>query len=516
MNIFIVNNSKEACGVYQYGKRFANIACKSVKYNFMYFELDSEEEFSFLVNQHNPEAIIYNYLGGTLPWVTPTLVQKYREKDVKQYLIVHNTQFSFFDYYLHQNPYHKNIDNHNFSLARPLIDYQNIDYKKNNDILQIGTFGFGLTCKHIPEICSLINEQLFDKKVQINLHLTEAYYSPNADTINSIEKECLDKITHDNIKLNVTRNFLSDKEMLDFLYQNDLNIFFYENYSFYNGISSSVDYALSVKKPIAICKSNMFSHIWDVEPSICVEDNSLLSIINNGFAPLEEKYNSWTNDKFLNILESIIEKTTDNKNMNFNSDAKQDEFVANILNFKNNGYCVDIGSYHSVNSNNTYCFQEKGWTSISVEIDSRLNESYSTRKSGVHLNENALNVDYKKVFEEYEFPKSIDYLSLDVDTFSTSVLNILPLKEYRFKVITIEHDGYLYGNTYREEQRNILSSHGYQLVCSNVYVEQSGFEGKQCPFEDWWVDPSEFDEDLINEIKSENEYPSNIIQKFKK
>ncbi len=198
----------------------------------------------------------------------------------------------------------------------------------------------------------------------------------------------------------------------------------------------------------------------------------------------------------------------------FYSDAKQDQFVANILDFKKDGYCVDIGSCHSIISNNTYVFQDLGWTSISVEIESGYNESYSSRKSGVHLNENALEVDYKKIFEEYEFPKSIDYLSLDVDTISLNVLRVLPLDEYRFKVITIEHDGYLYGDKYREQQRNLLTSYGYMLLCSNVYVEQPGYEGKEFPFEDWWIDPSEFSEDLIQKIKCENTLPSVIISKF--
>lgn len=198
----------------------------------------------------------------------------------------------------------------------------------------------------------------------------------------------------------------------------------------------------------------------------------------------------------------------------FYSDAKQDQFVANILGFKKNGYCVDIGSNHSINSNNTYVFQDWGWTSVSVEFDEVYNESYSTRKSGVHLNDNALTVNYKEVFEEYEFPQSIDYLSLDVDTSSLYVLNVLPLKDYRFKVITIEHDAYLYGDTYRTPQRNILSSNGYLLLCANVYAEQPGFEGKECPFEDWWIDPSEFSEDLIEKIKCTDILPSSIISKF--
>lgn len=199
---------------------------------------------------------------------------------------------------------------------------------------------------------------------------------------------------------------------------------------------------------------------------------------------------------------------------NFYSDAKQDEFVANILNFKKDGYCVDIGSCHSIISNNTYFFQNLDWTSISIELDSRYNDSYNSRKSGVHLNTDALEVDYIKEFQEYDFPKSIDYLSLDVDTLSLDVLKILPFDDYQFKVITIEHDAYLYGDKYREEQRNFLNSRGYMLLCSNVFVEQPGFEGKECPFEDWWVNPNDLKKSVIKKLKCDMQFPSTIISKF--
>lgn len=202
--------------------------------------------------------------------------------------------------------------------------------------------------------------------------------------------------------------------------------------------------------------------------------------------------------------------------MQFYSDAKQDEFVANLLKFKNDGYCVDIGSCHSIYSNNTFAFQELGWTSLSVEIESSYNDSYSlTRKLGTHLNENALKVDYKKEFEENEFPQTIDYISIDIDTLSIDVLKLIPFDEYTFKVITIEHDGYLYGDQYRKPQREFLEEKGYLLLCSNVYVEQDGYYGKECPFEDWWINPSEFSEELIEKIKSDSLLPSQIIKKIK-
>ena len=41
----------------------------------------------------------------------------------------------------------------------------------------------------------------------------------------------------------------------------------------------------------------------------------------------------------------------------FNSDARQDEFIANLFNFKKEGAYVDIGSCGAVGSNNTYFFE---------------------------------------------------------------------------------------------------------------------------------------------------------------
>lgn len=198
----------------------------------------------------------------------------------------------------------------------------------------------------------------------------------------------------------------------------------------------------------------------------------------------------------------------------FYSDAKQDQFAANILEFKQGGYYVDIGSCHSILSNNTYFFQNLNWTGMCVEIESSYNQSYSTRKNCLYLNEDATKLDYKNLFDSNNFPSVIDYLSLDIDTLSLTVLKKLPFSEYKFRVITIEHDTYLYGDKYQKEQRDILKSNGYRLLCSNVFVQQPGFDRPKCAFEDWWVHPEEFDSNLLDKIECDSEYPSNIIAKF--
>ncbi len=201
--------------------------------------------------------------------------------------------------------------------------------------------------------------------------------------------------------------------------------------------------------------------------------------------------------------------------MLFNSDAKQDQFVANMLHFKRNGVYVDIGSCGSTGSNNSFYFDHcLDWKGLCVEIEPSYAPTYVNRKACAFINQDATLIDYKKLFADYELPTVIDYLSLDVDTLSFKVLELVLASEHIFKVITIEHDGYLYGNEYREKQRGLLKEEGYLCVCSNVLVEQPGFEGKVCPFEDWWVNPLFFDSALIEQIECESTFPSEIIKKF--
>jgi len=197
----------------------------------------------------------------------------------------------------------------------------------------------------------------------------------------------------------------------------------------------------------------------------------------------------------------------------FYSDCKQDEFTANMFQFKNEGYFLDIGSAHAIYSNNTFFFDQLGWEGICIELNSTYNESYSSRRSK-YINQDATLVEYTKLFKEVYPSNFIDYLSLDIDQLSSTVLEKLPFDEYEFGVITIEHDFYLYGDTFKSKQIKILKERGYNLICENVFVEMQGHRDLISAFEDWWVNPKYFDRNLLDKIKSYNELPSKIISKF--
>ena len=95
--------------------------------------------------------------------------------------------------------------------------------------------------------------------------------------------------------------------------------------------------------------------------------------------------------------------------------------------------------------------------------------------------------DYLKHFQDNGFPKQIDYLQLDIEpAYQTlAALNQIPLTEYRFSVITYEHDLYadLANKEIKEESVRILSSLGYELLVENV---NDGSPDRI--FEDWWID----------------------------
>ena len=200
--------------------------------------------------------------------------------------------------------------------------------------------------------------------------------------------------------------------------------------------------------------------------------------------------------------------------MEFQGQARQDEFVANILNFKKNGYYLDIGSCDAVSTNNTYCFEQLDWKGICIEKNIEHNKSYENRVCNF-VNQDATKIDYRSLLIEKNSPQKIDYLSLDIDEQSTSVLKKLPLDNYRFGVITIEHDFYIHGGIFRDAQRDILNHHNYILLFSDVLVPLGSSIPPNSAFEDWWIDQSTLCVDEINKIKSDKLYPQQIISIIK-
>lgn len=206
--------------------------------------------------------------------------------------------------------------------------------------------------------------------------------------------------------------------------------------------------------------------------------------------------------------------------MVYYSQAWQDEFVANVLNFKRNGYFIDIGSTDGINQSNSYFFEsELGWQGVCIERGIGYTEHYKKNRTCTFLNTDALQIDYQSLLTNLSYPKRIDYLSVDIDENSSKVLAHLPLDKYRFSVITIEHDAYRFTHTLRNEEREALRHYGYTLLFSDVLVPLGCGMGPDLPFEDWWVDATVFNMDQLNKLvaklAADKLYPDHIVSVLK-
>lgn len=200
----------------------------------------------------------------------------------------------------------------------------------------------------------------------------------------------------------------------------------------------------------------------------------------------------------------------------FGSQAWQDEFVANLLSFKQDGHYLDIGSNDYAAQNNSYFFEHiLNWKGICVEIGSQYGEAYKSRQNCHFINADATQVDYKSALIEKSFPTRLDYLSLDVDESTLATLKKMPLDDYRFNVITIEHDSYRLGDSLKDEERKILKSHNYVMLVSDVFAPLGCGMGPNLSFEDWWIDPVAFDMDKLQKLFSQNMYPDEFLAKLK-
>jgi len=345
--ILFVTHKQKVCGVHEFGISVAEALKKSSNYSFVYAECSSPEELLAFVGREKPQAVIYNYYSTTLPWLEKDLLRKI---NIPSLGIMHevsqsaadSADTSLFDYHIAPDPTLVTKNPIVFRTGRLIPKYTN-EFRPPSTTT-FGSFGFASYGKGFERLIIAVQEE-FDEAI-IRLHI------PTGDFINAnvkeVVKQCQRLIIKPGIRLIATHDFLERSQLFDFLAQNTLNAFFYEKLDG-RGISSTIETALAVRRPIALSRSTMFRHVVSTEPSpndppICIEDNremsllqeftlrfkrrrylqrqaskfpaqwllkpslTLKQIIDNGIAPLERLYNQWTEPNLILDYERILDR----------------------------------------------------------------------------------------------------------------------------------------------------------------------------------------------------------------
>jgi len=227
-------------------------------------------------------------------------------------------------------------------------------------------------------------------------------------------------------------------------------------------------------------------------------------IINNctNFKLLQTKHDPIIYDKSqMKNVEQRFKFPGFGKIKNNYSQCFQDLFVLKCLSGKRKGTYLEIGGGRPYDGNNTALLEELGWDGISIDLHQPyVDEWNESIRSNSIIRTDATQINYKEFLKENNFSDVIDYLQIDIDPCAQSydVLTKIPFEDYKFGVITFEHDHYLDPTRkIRSNSRNLLESHGYVLAVPNVSPDENS------PFEDWWVHPQVVNEKQIEKVKTE-------------
>jgi len=154
-------------------------------------------------------------------------------------------------------------------------------------------------------LVSLVQQEFDEARIRLHIPFDDVD-DRNGYHALAIAERCRSLVTKAGIKLDINHEFLSRQELLDFLAGNTLNAFLYNTHQVQR-ISSAVDVALAVQRPIAVNRCEAVRHLKSAAPSIFIENASLTQIIEDGIAPIIPFYNDWSEARFIMCYKQILD-----------------------------------------------------------------------------------------------------------------------------------------------------------------------------------------------------------------
>jgi FkbM family methyltransferase len=204
------------------------------------------------------------------------------------------------------------------------------------------------------------------------------------------------------------------------------------------------------------------------------------------------------------------------------SQVGQDKWVQSVLGNKRAGFFIELGGADGIEYSNTLFFErELGWNGICIEPNPMYKDLLRKNRS-CNISYNCVSdvddtdVDFalcgllsgvvetseketsrdqiikvktktiRSILAEFNAPKIIDYLSLDVEGHEYTILKVFPFNEYIIRCITVEHNEPHYGQQKRNDIRKLLEENGYIFVKGNDDV----MNWKHGPIDDFYIHSS--------------------------
>jgi hypothetical protein len=281
MKVLFLNPAPERCGVHQYGMRLFRIIelSKIMQVTLVNVPMAAPIDASVL----DPfDVVIYNRHPG----INNALMRAPYPTKAKQVAIFHEgTDNIPFDLWLFSDssaPGYGRL----VTIGRPLPYWQPLprQFKKDHPV----TIGLsGLVGAWATTMVQTVASQLPEAKIRLHLAASD-HCDAGGEMAREIGRQCQAICGSQIVEIN--HDFMTEKTLLGWLERNDMNCYIRTNVGSHTGISSALDMAMAVQRPIAINNNPMFRHLARVSPEICIENLSLGEILALGLKPLAVHY----------------------------------------------------------------------------------------------------------------------------------------------------------------------------------------------------------------------------------
>jgi hypothetical protein len=219
--------------------------------------------------------------------------------------LVHEPYGHFFNYTVEvakmPRPVFETIPTSIQTRNQSVIDF--LQYGIDSTIPIIGSFGFGFDTKGFDKIVTFVNKEFDEAIIKIVMPFA-TFGDCLGQTAMKVKNLCEANNTKPGIKIMIIHDFLKDDDVLYFLANNTINMFLYD-YMGGAGISSTIDFALSVNRPICISSSYMFRHIY--RDDICIDHTTIQQCIKNGSTYCNKQKEKHSNETLIRFMELFLQ-----------------------------------------------------------------------------------------------------------------------------------------------------------------------------------------------------------------
>ena len=294
-----LNQLPAQCSIYESGVMIKDILKNSAEYILDYVETDEtlvgvnqKEKYDFVIVNWHPRTLtissykLSNFHGiliSVILEVTPDNCFFYTSKD-------------WFDAHMIIDPTKEKRDNL-YPFPRPLEVVKELPKLLRTDKIVLGSFGFmnpkdnQANCKKYTEVIENANRI---KNCIVRLNFPVGTYTGVPLSFLEAYGKKLKKMASRSVKVEVTHNYMSKSELINWCAENTVNVFPY--YRDIPGLSAVTDQAITANRPIIITDSVAFRHM---RPYISYyPEQSYKELILSTPPGIRKMRNDWSPEKF--------------------------------------------------------------------------------------------------------------------------------------------------------------------------------------------------------------------------